>query len=143
MREMQTKDRIRELVAELTDANKVALVRCEAGKPFGGDRVAIGRIRELGLVEGTSWSITEEGRQVVGALVGIPYKPVSVPKTSGSTPSKKGSNLFELGVSSTLSKAKAPRATVCAQCGRGIEKGSLCFWVEDEGIFHLECIDFS
>lgn len=65
------------IASELTVYNQIALVRFEAGKPFGGDRLAKDELQELGLMEQKDWTIPEAGHQVVGELVGIPYKGTS------------------------------------------------------------------
>lgn len=177
---MLTKARIKKLVAELTAENLVALIRCEAGKPFDG-KVAIGRLRELELVEKASWSCTEEGRQVVGELVGIPYKrasmiagvPVdephrtsdervkaryasgnpdgqhrrlaaeeaasgsSAPRTSKPNGKHKPAEGVELGL------ATSNRASICFQCREEVPKGSSVIWIQDEGLFHVDCVETS
>ena len=138
---MLTKERIKELVAELTAENVAALIRCEAGKPFSG-RVPIGRLRELGLVEKASWNPTEDGRQVVGELVGISYKPA--PQVVG-TPSRssKSKGKFTPREGAEATAAVSNRETICFQCREEIPKGSRVIWVADEGIFHTDCVETS
>ena len=121
---MLTKERIGHLVEELTRDNLVALLRCEAGRQFQGERYAVGRIRELGLIEKGAWRCTEDGRQVVGELVGIPY----TPRTS--VPSFKTGN---------RASTTTMREGICVTCKERIPEGEVCIWVEGEGIYHPGC----
>jgi len=129
-----TKERIKELVGEFSPQNITALVRCEAGLPFGGERYAIGRLRELGLIEKASWSCTEDGRQVVGELVGIPYKPMA--SRSSGTPAARP-RPFRGMVSQN---AELSRQTSCTKCGEGMPKGAQVIWIADKGVFHPDCV---
>jgi hypothetical protein len=40
-----------------------------------------------------------------------------------------------------VADAQAQRESECAQCRGTVPEGAPCFWVEDEGVFHPECIE--
>lgn len=42
-----------------------------------------------------------------------------------------------------IEDAFAQRQAICAQCGGKVEKDEACKWVQDEGMFHNDCIDLS
>lgn len=151
---MLTKNEIRALTVELNQANVVALLRADAGKPFYG-KPAIGRLRELGLIEKGSWSCTEDGRQVVGELVDIPYEP----RPSGLEPSATMAKTLAK-VAPETSRSSSPngkfqprtpdyayadstRDSICAQCRVEVPKGSRVIWIQDEGLFHPDCVETS
>jgi hypothetical protein len=149
---MLTKNEIRALTVELNQAAVVALIRAEAGLPFSGD-VAIKRLRELELLEKASWSCTENGRQVVGELVGISYKPelnlydgLRRPLVNTVSPPASGSpdgSKYKPRADANVAKAIAQRGAICVQCKEEIEKGAPCVWIEGEGMFHPDCTETS
>ena len=146
---MLTKERIKDLIAELTPENITALIRCEAGLEFVG-KPAVGRIRELELIEKASWKPTEDGRQVVGALIGVPYKPRSRPAPSRSSAPKAATSTspnpngkFKPRPGLDIAEAEANRDSICLQCREVLPKGSRVAWIADEGMFHTDCVDRS
>jgi hypothetical protein len=127
----------------------VALIRADAGKPFSGDAV-IKRLRELGLVEKASWTCTEDGRQVVGELVGIRYRPkpayvAGVPESEPErTPARSSSPKGKFKPRThDYARTDTVRDTICVQCTENIPKGSRVIWVQDEGVFHDDCVETS
>lgn len=157
---MLTKREIRHLTVDLNQMASVALIRADAGKPFSGDAV-IKRLRELGLIEKASWNPTEDGRQVVGELVGVPYTPKYIdsalepsaemtkklvavmmqdhPETSGSSDGSKFKPHVDVKGVGTVTQ----RRTICVQCREDIPKGAKVLWVMNEGVFHEDCVETS
>jgi len=72
-KQRKTRGEIRDLLLTLSTADAVALVCCEAGKPFADQRT-VKKLHRLELVEKASWSCTKLGLEVVSELVGIPVQ---------------------------------------------------------------------
>lgn len=137
----------------------VALVRCEAGRPYASSssdarRLAVGRLRELELIEKASWSCTKLGREVVGELVGIPVReavpvrtapnsiphgPLRMPRVATPAPGTK----FKPKEGLQISKATANRQTICLQCNGTVDFNEECVWVQETGVFHPGCLEMS
>jgi hypothetical protein len=137
------KDQVTQLITELDEADKLALIRCEAGKPFAncGQLYRSKKLQDLELVEKTAWRCTELGNKVVAHMCGVPYKaPQRVPDKAP-TPRPADAKKLVLKENQEALPAFAQRAAVCTGCKGDIPKDDPCLWVQDKGIFHEDCVE--
>lgn len=112
--------------------SQLALVRCDAGKPFNSgieeQRESLDLLRKLELIEGDAWRCTELGHWVVGYLCGDVYR---APRSSK----------FD-GTGHTMADAVADSPhTLCTECQGSIPAGTHCIWVQGSGLFHIDCVE--
>ena len=132
-------DKIKALVILLNEDEKIALTRCEAGKPYNYLK-PIKNLVKLELVSDSSWSCTELGKELVAHMSGAPYKtPVPEPKRGPAVPRPNAPKLI-LSKTQEGMPALAQRDTLCTACEGGIPKNDPCVWVADEGVFHPDCV---
>lgn len=134
---MTTEKRVRELSKRLGAVSQLALVRCDAGKPFNGQDVDIQKLtillRKWGLIEEHAWRCTELGHQVVAYLCGVAYWPA--PGNSLMPANSK----FD-GTGHTMADAISD-GRACSQCQGELPSDTRCIWVQGEGLFHIDCVE--
>lgn len=152
-----TKIEMRDVVADLAQAEIAALLRAEAGKPFSG-REIVKKLREKELLEPGKWEPSTKGRHVVGFLVGIPYKePITTvqdpagprmetspgvpgPPISMGKPSQRPGPAAKKEFPEDAVRAVAHRFSICFECREDIPKGTPVLWIEGKGMFHENCV---
>ncbi len=135
-------DKIKALSILLNEDEKIALTRCEAGKPYNYLK-PIKKLVKLELVSDSSWSCTELGKELVAHMSGAPYKaPVPRPKRVPADPRPDAKKLV-LRTDQEAMPAFAQRDTLCTACEGDILKDVPCVWVQAEGIFHENCVEAS
>ena len=134
-----TDDKIKELVEKLGPWEQIALVRCEAEKPFNGyggkDGYKIVKaLRALKLVALASWTCTERGRELVAYICGMLYRAPTA------APPKPGTRL-KLEAHEETHRGEAPWDSLCGACDGTISRGEMGLFVPDRGFFHNECVE--
>ena len=121
---------VKQLIGALKEDEKIALVRCEAGKPYNlwpsqPHTSLLKTLRDLELVEKTSWTCTDLGHEVVAELCGVPYK-----KAAPKHRPEPGNQVL---------LAETQRPSLCTRCNEKVN--GPCIWVANEGIFHEDCVE--
>ena len=78
------------------------------------------------------WVVGEKGAFHLGCV----EVPTRRKKPSGTRESK-----YKVKDGADVAPAIAQRATVCLQCRELVKEGTNCTWVQDEGVFHLHCVE--
>lgn len=130
--------KVREILKDLAADELVALVRCEAGKPYAKTPVSA-RLRKLELIGRTGWHCTKLGREVVAAACGVELKVVRAPKKD--PPAPKYTAPFKVADGKEAIPAYAQRQAICTKCTKEIPKDDPCLWIATEGVFHEDCVE--